>query len=183
MKKHLLVLTFLVCALLIAGPANAISLGFNDLIGNVAPGTPANLTEEAIRAGHIIDLYNVGAGGEFVPSTGPGVPDYTYFIVGGENVPLPIIPSILGTGVELPLGNPTPGAAYTYVLAKLGQDDYLYYLGNDMTPISIVDPVGQGLGLSHLTLFNPTSVPEPGTLMLLGLGLVGVVAVRRFRKR
>jgi hypothetical protein len=44
---------------------------------------------------------------------------------------------------------------------------------------------GKGGGLSHVQLYGKgkrTQVPEPGTLALLGFGLIGVACMRR-RKR
>lgn len=36
-----------------------------------------------------------------------------------------------------------------------------------------------GLGISHLVGYNPSVVPEPTTILLLGLGLMAVLGIRR----
>lgn len=38
-------------------------------------------------------------------------------------------------------------------------------------------------GISHITFFGPTSVPEPATMLLLGLGLIGLAGIRRKIKK
>ena len=40
----------------------------------------------------------------------------------------------------------------------------------------------QGFGVNRITLETPTAVPVPGTLGLMGLGLLAVGAIRRRTK-
>ena len=98
--------------------------------------------------------------------------------------------------------------APAYLLVKDGNHDPIWYLydlhdldldNNSATPGSVwngkekIDIIGLWLGggsISHVALFGtkggttvPPPVPEPATMLLLGLGLIGIAGVgRKFRK-
>ena len=181
MKRSLLVLAFLLFLVAVPGPANAATITLDDLIGTAVPGSPADPSAELARLNELLSLYNSNSSGALIGG-------FTYVVDAGSNVPAPPLPAATG-GLQvlqenLPFTLNTPSL---YLLAKFGDQDAFYYLNGQLGSIdtsSIASPFpAQGGGLSHITLFSPTSVPEPAILTLLGLGLVGVTTFRRFMKR
>jgi hypothetical protein len=83
----------------------------------------------------------------------------------------------------------TPGAGdptITAFVAKGGDGFNLFSTLGDYTDVTFYtpnNPNGKPAGLSHLSFYDAgdQNLPEPGTLALLGLGLLGIGAVRRAR--
>jgi hypothetical protein len=63
------------------------------------------------------------------------------------------------------------GNAFNYFSTMGDYTDVAYFTPNN--------PNGSPAGLSHLSFYDTGVVPEPGSLALLGLGLLGVAASRR----
>ena len=192
MKKLLSCFVFTALMLFMAVSASALTLTNAYLIGTVEPGTPANEANELARLNYFISNYNSipGSPGMTAVVLTASRPDTnTYTLVAGASVPSPLLPNAADYATHIVTGSFPVSVTnpYNYIMAKFGQDSAYYWLGGVTGSITIDLPTGwaeQGHGLSHVTLFGSTTttVPEPGTLLLLGLGLLGVAGVRRLRK-
>lgn len=199
MKRLFLVVACLVVSLAVAAPVKAATLGFGELIGWVEPGAPADSVHEIYYANMLLNMYNNDAPSVLLghikagDQAGQFNDYYLYtgnmntFGVGSQHI-LGLVPE---SGVTVkdetvpffPIGlSPT---AYDYALVKFGQFSAFFYLGG----IDTIDGVALGgdfdrrtEDVSHVTLFNPISVPEAGALLLFGTGLVGLVGYRRVRR-
>jgi hypothetical protein len=68
---------------------------------------------------------------------------------------------------------------YTYLKAKYGTSAQVWYVAGLTGDFQLPSSTSDG-GISHWVLFNPGGeVPEPGTLFLIGTGMVGIGYARR----
>jgi len=90
-------------------------------------------------------------------------------------------------GVEIVLQWNGPGEI-THIVIKAGSSFAFYALGTSLVAgdtqqiiSELLNNGGQIAGVSHTTGYGGTSVPEPTTLVLLGLGLMAVPVAKKFK--
>jgi hypothetical protein len=183
--KRITFLTAAVALMGLASSAQALIIGDAYYLGSVDPGTPADAPTEAAFINALLG-YEQGAGPlDCTPPLGdpPGsATDYTCSRVGSsiEEDPLPVATATGAAKIE-PGVTSFDVTGWAYVLAKYGNTSYIWYVGGLSGTQTLLASLGTAAGLSHVSFYNFTQVPEPGMLSLLGAGLVGVALMRRRR--
>ena len=157
-------------------PALAFGVGDPYFLGFIVDGTPADMNAEV---GFMNDLGLVAAGFMETCAT-PTNPtencDRTTSTLAG-----PFAMATTADYMKQDNSDPTfdVGAmTFQYVLAKYGGYSAIWYNEDGFT--GMISPVAQSL--SHTSVANKLSVPEPGTLVLLGAGLA-MIGLRTRRKQ
>lgn len=174
MKKFLIIL--IVAVLFGMAPqANALTLTYGDsfYLGLINDGIPSNPANEVV---YINDLTTLAAGtGDTI------IGSETYNRV--DSTLVGTFPTAVEAGAEKEqdgdqgFDNIFDATGFSYILGKYDAGNagsWVWYLGDNFIgevelPSSFS---GNQYGLSHISAYNPHSVPEPATMFLLGSGLI-----------
>jgi hypothetical protein len=152
--------------------ANALFIGDAYYMGQIVKGTPSSPANEVM---YINDLLALSAGATAIGCSNGNDCDRigsTLNVAGFDAAVL------LGANADNDPSTPIDVTGYEYLYGKYGGFSMVWHVGDLSGSQILPDPVDDRL--SHWALYNySNSVPEPSTLLLLGLGFIGLGFARR----
>jgi len=201
MKRKLIGLALGIAMLIGAGPAFADVITFDNLSGANLDPFPATYTEGSFTVTPLLGTWEQGqVFGNPVPSVVLG-PLYDPSLLGAIEVQMTGLGDFTFSSMDVACNNGSTDCAAadlgavdgslaftdSFFLTPAGGSFVTLASANSSTPINaLYILVAPGSGTTSMNLDNivvtPVAVPEPSTLLLLGSGMLGLAAMRRFRK-